>query len=152
MTSLELSLNNPGDLRPGGGVTYEGEVVPSSNPGFRQFTDLFLGFRAMASDLYHYIVHSGYDTIEKIINVYAPAGDGANNPDSYINFVVKNSGIPKDQVLTKDDFSSSYLGLEEPNMLKIIRAMATDEDGVKPNETEMLKGYDLFLKDEGLPS
>lgn len=148
--SLGNSLNNPGNLRSNPGVAYNGEVT-SPNSGFKAFSSMAYGFRAMTSNLYHYVVDESLDTINKIINTYAPASDG-NNPVSYANTVSQQTGISADQVLTKSDFSSSLFGLEEASMLKIVRAMATIEQGSAPDEDSMSQGYNMFLSDQGLPT
>ncbi len=138
------ALNNPGNIR-ASGVTYKGEVA-SSNPAFKQFSDMKYGFRAMASLLYNYINSKGLDTIQKIINTYAPGSDG-NNPVSYANFVAQNSGIGVNQTLSTDDFTSTFF---TPNMQKIIQYMARIEQGKDPDLNALSDGYNLFLADQGL--
>ncbi len=139
------SLNNPGNIRKSATV-YKGEVT-SSNPAFKQFSDMKYGFRAMASLLYHYINSSGYNTLNSILSHYAPAGDGGNNPAAYAKFVGQNANIDPNQILSTADFYPGPLGA---NIQNIIRWMARDEEGVMPDEQALSDGYNLFLKDQGL--
>ena len=143
--ALGMKLNNPGNIRKSG-TTYNGEVA-SNNGGFKQFSDMKYGVRAMASLLWHYIHSSGYDTINKIIHVYAPSSDG-NNPDSYANLVANQSGITADQQLSTVDFEAGITG--ESNIVKIMREMIRVEQGQYINESDLSDGYSLFLQSVGL--
>lgn len=143
---IGLMLNNPGNIRKNDGVMYNGEVRPSSNSAFKEFKDMPHGYRAMASLLYHYIISSGLNTINKILTVYAPAADG-NNPVNYANFVASQVGIQPDYVLSKSDFTSFF---GDPTVMKIIRAMEQEEEGVKADENDLQTGFNLFLNDQGL--
>lgn len=90
---------NPGNLRPGN-YTWQGQVGVDPD-GYVIFGDLIDGFRAMAKDLHTKIYTHGYDTIAKIIPVYAPAAD-SNNPDAYAASVASLSGIGIHDKLSAD--------------------------------------------------
>jgi len=75
-------------------------VTGKDSRGFAIFKTEYHGIRAMRILLQNYI-KKGFNTIEKIINRYAPASDG-NQPLIYINYVSSISGIPRDQILKTD--------------------------------------------------
>lgn len=136
--TLGYSLNNPGNIRNFGG-SYPGEV--STNQAFKQFQSMKHGFCAMAMLLHTYI-QNGHNTVEKIINRYAPASDG-NNPVHYASTVSKHANVKLDQVLTEQDFRNG-------NMLNIIYAMTKVEQGYAPNIKDLYEGYDMFTKERGI--
>ena len=131
-TSLGYSLNNPGNIR----VTNSKSVgeVYSSAP-FKKFSNMKYGFRAM-TELLHVYVNNGSNTIDKIINRYAPASDG-NTPESYIAEVARNSNVKRDQILTEGDFRNG-------NMLNIMYFMTRVEQGYAPNIKDLSDGFDMY--------
>lgn len=93
---------NPGNLRPlPHGQLWHGQtgVDPDGYIIFGSFVD---GFRAMARDLHTKIFLHGWNTIEKIIPVWAPREDH-NDPEAYISSVEKITGIPRDKALSSGD-------------------------------------------------
>lgn len=138
---VNAGLNNPGNLRKSIDL-FKGEVVPSKSPSFKQFKSADYGFRAMAVILLTYLKNYNADTISKIITRYAPPSE--NNTKSYIDFVVKETGIAKDEQLSFADFISAG----DSKYKKIIRAMAWLEQGKKPDETALTNGYKLFLNEK----
>lgn len=134
-TSLGYSLNNPGNIRTTS--TYlPGEI--RSNAQFKKFTTMKHGFRAMTGLLHGYI-HGGYNTIDKIVNRYAPASDG-NTPNSYAREVAKNSNVKIDQVLTDQDFRNG-------NILNIMYFMTRVEQGYAPNIKDLSDGFDMYVNE-----
>ena len=89
--------NNPGNMRYN--PAFKG-VTGKDSRGFAIFKTEYHGIRAMRILLQNYI-KKGFNTIEKIINRYAPASD-SNQPLIYINYVSSISGIPRDQILKAD--------------------------------------------------
>ncbi len=93
---IGLRNNNPGNIRPGD--PWLGAI--GSNGGFVVFSSIEYGLRALAKDLTNKI-KGGYNTINKIVNRYAPASDN-NNPAAYAAKVSEVTGIDENQVLGTD--------------------------------------------------
>jgi hypothetical protein len=127
--------NNPGNIR----LTYDEQghktfwtgEIEGKDKSFKTFKTIEYGYRAMFITLSSYF-KKNYNTIELIINRYAPAEDN-NNPDSYINTVSKQSGITKDKIIQDDE-----------ELKKVIAAMSFVENGVHANIDQINKGYQLF--------
>ena len=136
--SLGYSLNNPGNIR----ITSSflpGEIR-SSNSSFKEFSTMKHGFRAMSALLHNYI-KNGYNTLNKIINRYAPKGDGNNNPDHYASIVAKNANIKVNQVLSDQDFKNG-------NMMNIIYFMTRVEQGYAPNIKDLSDEFDMYMNEK----
>ena len=78
-------------------ATWQGLVEQSREPRFCEFHTLEYGWRAAIINIAVTYRNRGWNTIEKIINHWAPAPE--NDPEAYIGFVSSFSGIPKDRVL-----------------------------------------------------
>ena len=78
-------------------ATWQGLVEQSRESRFCEFHTLEYGWRAAIINIAVTYRNRGWDTIEKIINHWAPAPE--NDPKAYIGFVSSFSGIPKDKVL-----------------------------------------------------
>lgn len=134
--ALGYRQNNPGNIRNAGPV-YEGEV--QSGKAFKEFRSMTYGFRAMTSLLHKY-VHSGYNTVNKILNRYAPSSDG-NNPERYASSVCKAANVKPDQILTDADFKNG-------NMLNIMYHMTKVEQGYPPNIQDLAAGFNMYVNQE----
>lgn len=106
--------NNPGNMRYN--PAFRG-VIGKDSRGFAIFKTHYHGLRAMRILLQNYI-KKGFNTIDRIVNRYAPASDN-NRPDLYTSFVSMKSGILANQKLTFADLE------------KIIPAMVEMETGKK---------------------
>lgn len=84
------ALNNPGNIKHETKV-YAGEIE-SPSAVFKSFISLEYGYAAMITKLNSYF-RSGYDTLDKIINHWAPASD-KNHPEAYVQFIVDHMGDP----------------------------------------------------------
>ena len=129
--SRGLKNNNPGNIRKTSGTPFLGEKQPSSDPAFKQFVSIDWGYRAMFKLLNNYI-SAGTDTIEEIINKYAPPVE--NNTNSYINTVVSRSGVSK----------NTKLYINDERLIKIVSAMSFVENGIPAVMTDVLAGYKLI--------
>jgi len=89
--------NNPGNIRWNPRIK---GVIGKDARGFAIFSSKFAGLAAMKSLLAGY-VKKGYNTIEKILNRYAPPTDN-NNTEAYIQFVAQKSKLNRFAVLTSD--------------------------------------------------
>jgi len=107
--------NNPGNLRKTG-LTWQGKVVPGTDPAFEQFKTMAYGIRAMLIDIIgkH---RRGLDTIQELINVWAPPIE--NDTSGYINSVASRTGISKNVIFSPN----------KENFIKIAKAMAAVENG-----------------------
>ena len=97
MATRGVRNSNPGNLRKSkdqweGAIGDDGEFVIFDSPES--------GVRALAKNLQSY-GRQGYDSIEKIINRWAPPNE--NDTQSYINSVVAATGIPATQSLDLTD-------------------------------------------------
>lgn len=121
--SLGIRNNNPGNLREVG-INWIGKV--GSNKGFTVFSNMDYGIRAMTKDLISKI-NKGLNTIDKYVPVYAPPSE--NNTQAYISYIVKNAGIPSNQVLNKDfatlfKLVKAHIGIENGSSANVLN----DED------------------------
>lgn len=118
---LGLRLNNPGNIRGGGWSAQQ------DSKGFDIFDNAEKGLSALAGQLIKY-GNKGVDTIEAIVNKYAPASDN-NNVQAYIADVMKNTGFRSNQLLD----------LKDPETLtKLMGAIIKHEQGFNPYPKEML--------------
>jgi hypothetical protein len=130
MQSRGYRNNNPGNIIKGKSL-FLGEVQ-GSDSRFRSFQSMEYGYRAIFKLLKSYI-RSGYNTIGKIINRYAPPVE--NDTNSYVSIVEKKTGISKDKLISSDDADS---------LIKIVSAISTVENGVSPDQDLILKGWKLL--------
>lgn len=106
---------NPGNLNYAGqkGATLES----GPNARFARFGSMQEGIAALVKQLQRYGAR-GLDTIEKIINTYAPSSE--NNTGAYINRLAKDLGIG----------ASTKLNLNDPNtMAGLVKGIAAHEAG-----------------------
>jgi len=76
MATIAQDYNNPGNLRPPKGVTYEGQIGIGDR-GFAIFETPEAGRTALINDIQHKI-QNGLNTPDSFLDKYAPEGD---NPD-----------------------------------------------------------------------
>jgi hypothetical protein len=130
----KLKINNPLNIRHNSD-TFVGEV-PGGDKAFKSFRDMASGYRAAFVMLHTYLVKYRRDTIEKIITVWAPPEDN-NDTEAYIAAVEKQSGIPRDKVLT---------GKNGEDYIKIVAAMSAVENGVKAVIKDVQAGFGMQWK------
>ena len=130
--------NNPGNIRLNPLIKWEGEIK-GTDTSFVTFKNMTYGIRALMKLLSNY-KKRGYNTIELILNRYAPANE--NNTTGYIQKVSTYTGIPKNQNLV----------LDQMQMVKLARAIVKVEIGPDSNligvET-YLNAY-VLLKEPGI--
>jgi hypothetical protein len=88
-----LRNNNPGNIKAVGNQRHDRE-------GFRVFSTMEEGVLAANDQLARYEAR-GINTIEKVINTWAPKKD-KNNVEAYIKDVVADTGLRRDQPLNGD--------------------------------------------------
>ena len=128
--SRGLRNNNPGNIRTSSDE-FEGEVRPSQDRSFKQFSSMPYGYRAMFVIMAAYLA-KGYDTIEKIIGRWAPSSE--NPTGSYISIVCRLSGIPQNKLLTNTS-GSDYI--------KIVAAMSYIENTTPAVMSDVEAGFNL---------
>lgn len=137
-TSRGYRNNNPLNIVYNPSNAWQGEVRPSTDSRFCQFTSMAYGFRAALVLIRTYVQKYGLNTVQKIINRWAPASDG-NNPTSYAQTVVR---------LSNGVFASANATVDPTNRLQmctLVSAMATVENGSAPDETDVEKAWRLFV-------
>jgi len=90
--SLAYRNNNPGNL------IYVGQAgaIPGDG-GFARFASYNDGWQALLDQIQRYA--SRGMTIQSMMNVYAPAGDGDNNPNAYAREIAGALGVTVDTPL-----------------------------------------------------
>jgi hypothetical protein len=121
---------NPGNIRKTDSL-WKGEVK-GTDPDFKTFSSMGYGYRAMLVTLSSYFA-KGFNTIDKIINRYAPSSENATS--AYINTVSNLTGIQKDTVLSFDD---------KEKIKKLIAAMSYVENGIKADPLQVDEGFKLY--------
>ena len=130
MATRGLKNNNPLNIR-NNNDAFQGEIRPSTDKAFKQFTSMPYGYRAAFVMLATYLTR-GWNTIEKIVQHWAPPSE--NNTAGYIAAVEKFSLVKRDKVLTADS-GEDYV--------KIVLAMSKVENGVDANPTDVREGFNL---------
>lgn len=131
--SRGLRNNNPGNIRRSR-VRYKGEVRPSRDPDFKEFSTMAYGYRAVFVLLDTYRSRYGLTTIRQMLNRYAPPTE--NFTEGYVRFVADYSGVMPDEVI---DTRS------EKDMIPIVAAMSKIENGVAANIEDVERGWALFV-------
>lgn len=131
--SRGLRNNNPGNIRRSR-VRYKGEVRPSRDPDFKEFSTMAYGYRAVFVLLDTYRSRYGLTTIRQMLNRYAPPTE--NFTEGYVRFVADYSGVMPDEVI---DTRS------EKDMIPIVAAMSKIENGVAANIADVERGWELFV-------
>lgn len=122
--------NNPLNIRIGN--VWLGEVQENTDLEFEQFVSMEYGLRAAFILLRRYINHYKLNTINKIIQRWAPSKE--NNTSKYCMTVCKRSGISGDEIISFYD---------RDKMCSIVKAMAYVECGVELDDAKLRKGYAL---------
>lgn len=122
---------NPGNIRLSK-VFYRGEVQPSQDAAFKQFSSMEWGYRAMFVLLDTYARRYGLNTIRGMISRYAPPSE--NNTEAYIAAVCEWTGIAADEEV---DTRSRR------DMVPIVVAMSRIENGLPALRPQVEKGFDL---------
>ena len=131
--SRGLRNNNPGNIRRSR-VRYKGEVRPSRDPDFKEFSTIAYGYRAVFVLLDTYRSRYGLTTIRQMLNRYAPPTE--NFTEGYVRFVADYAGVMPDEVIDTRN---------EMDMIPIVSAMSTIENGVAANIADVERGWELFI-------
>lgn len=129
-----LRNNNPLNMRHDRDK-WQGEIVPSRDPAFKQFETMAWGYRAAFKLLHNYQKHHGCQLLSDFISRWAPPVE--NNTTAYIRTVAKRSGL--------EDVSAIDT-LNGEQMQKIVAAMSFVENGVEPDMADVRAGWNLFMR------
>ena len=130
MATIAEDYNNPGNIRPPKGVTYEGQVG-IGDKGFAIFETPEYGRKALIGDIQHK-VQNGLNTPDAFIDKYAPSVDNPEQGrDNYKIHLMEKLGL-----------KSSSDPFPKDSHEKIADAIAEFESGKfnKPKENENLGG------------
>lgn len=130
MTRSERN-NNPGNIRLTGD-RWRGQVLPPPDRGFVTFMEPKWGYRALFVVLEGYMLRHGLRTIRGIIGRYAPPSENATA--AYIRSVCRATGWGPDDPL---DPCGRV-------MQDLARAITLQESGKPADESNLLKGYELY--------
>ena len=84
--TLAYTNNNPGNL------IYVGQAgATQGTGGFAAFPSYDAGYQALLNQIQNY-ANRGL-TIDQMMAIYAPAGQGSNNPSSYAQTIASNLGV-----------------------------------------------------------
>ncbi|WP_083250399.1 hypothetical protein [Shewanella colwelliana] len=116
-----IANNNPLNIRENAQVDYDwnGEHAQDLDASFEEFTTPFWGIRAAARIMRNYDRKYGFNTIETIINRWAPPEDD-NHTENYIAFVANKAGVHPQSTLSAADYP------------KVVAAMIHFENGYNP--------------------
>jgi hypothetical protein len=122
--------NNPGNIR----LTTKKWIgeIDGTDKDFKTFKSMPYGYRAIFALLREYI-SKGYDTIEKIINRYAPPSE--NITSAYVKTVEKRTGIDKNRLISFNEIDIIF---------KLVNSISYVENGIEPNQNDINEGYKLL--------
>lgn len=129
-TPRGIRNNNPLNIRVGN--SWMGEVKNPTDNTFEQFTEMRFGVRAAFMLLKRYINRYKLNTIQKIIERWAPSNE--NYTESYINLVCNRTGIDRDFVI---EYSNVAV------MTMLFQAMCFVENGREIDYDVILEGYSI---------
>lgn len=126
--------NNPLNIRLTN-TSWKGKVPNSQNTdgSFEQFTSMAYGFRAAMINI-RTIVNRGYNTIQKMIEIWAPDSDG-NNSTRYAQRVSSTTGYSTTAIINPSNAEQ---------MKNIAYAMAIVENGTAPQWKDINEGWNLI--------
>ena len=124
-----LRNNNPLNIRLGGD-RWQGEVVPSQDRAFKQFSTMAWGYRAAFKLLNNYRRLHGCRNLADFIERWAPPSE--NDTHAYIDAVAKRARISD---LTQIDTQDGDL------MCRIVAAMSRVENGVDADMDQIEEGW-----------
>lgn len=122
--------NNPLNIRIGN--TWLGERSNPTDPSFEEFVSMAYGIRAAFIILRRYIRRYRRNTIQQIIETWAPCTENATQ--KYIDCVCLRTGLSKDVAIAYED---------RETMFALVKAMAFVECGVELKDKDIKTAYDM---------
>lgn len=130
--SRGLRNNNPLNIRIGGD-RWQGEIIPSQDRSFKQFSTMAWGYRAAFKLLNNYRKLHGCRVLADFIERWAPPSE--NDTHAYIDTVAKLSHISD---LTPIDTQNGDL------MCRIVAAMSRVENGEEADMEHIRSGWEFY--------
>lgn len=112
--------NNPLNLKSDGKTKWNGSTGVPTKGNFLGFNNYSSGIRAGARTLYNYGKLHGIDTVNGVLNRFAPVKDKNRNNANYASHIQKRTGIAPDQKINLTD---------EATLQKLVPAMGSFEIG-----------------------
>ena len=128
-----LRNNNPGNTILNDDL-FQGEIRPSKDKSFKQFTTMAYGYRAMFKILSNYFKNYKLDTIRKMITRWAPPEDN-NHTEAYIKTVSGYAGIPADDPININN---------REQMIRIVAGMSRVENGRDAEMSDIITGWGML--------
>lgn len=122
--------NNPLNIRIGN--TWLGERSNPTDPSFEEFVSMAYGIRAAFIILRRYIRRYHRNTIQQIIETWAPCTENATR--KYIDCVCQRTGLRPDVAIAYED---------RETMFALVKAMAFVECGVELKDKDIRTAYDM---------
>ncbi len=114
--------NNPGNIEKGD--NWRGLSAVQTDSRFAQFDSPVFGIRAIMVLLRNYQTRHNINTIDGVIDRYAPAGDDNPHHENYVNFVASEVGVGRGDVINLVD--------DAPTIIKVVSAIVRFENGYQP--------------------
>ncbi len=111
---------------------FAGEIVPSSDPAFKQFETNAYGYRAAFRILHTYLVKHRIDTLRGIIERFAPPEE--NDTTAYLRAVAQRAALLPDSRVRPSDSALQ---------IRIVAAMSYVENGIPADLNEVTDGWML---------
>ena len=135
IVSRGIRNSNPGNIRQSS-TRFKGEVRPSQDPAFKQFSSMVWGYRAIFVILNTYATKHRLRTIREMISRWAPPVE--NHTNIYIDTVSQLASLDADTPIDT---------LQREVMLPLVAAMSQVENGTKADYTSLERGFDLYIVD-----
>ena len=135
IVSRGIRNSNPGNIRQSS-TRFKGEVRPSQDSAFKQFSSMVWGYRAIFVILNTYATKHRLRTIREMISRWAPPVE--NHTNIYIDTVSQLASLDADTPIDT---------LQREVMLPLVAAMSQVENGTKADYTSLERGFDLYIVD-----
>jgi len=127
-----LRNNNPGNIRISA-TKWKGEIRPSQDKSFCQFSTMAYGYRALIKLLQNYAKLNGCRTMSDYIHRWAPPSE--NNTSGYLSRVCREMHIPAAYVPNVND---------QATMCAFAAAISVVENGIPAVMTDITAGWKLL--------
>lgn len=149
MTTLSEYNNNPGNLRPPKGVTYEGQIGVDDK-GFAVFQNKEFGQKALINDVTHKL-ETGINTPEKFVDRFAPSGteNSEDARDNYKLYLAQQLGLKStNEPFPKDAASrlAHAVGAFEGGTWATPSTKPSESTGTAPDPSDQYSGKTVDTK------
>ncbi len=134
MLSRGIRNNNPGNIRKGVS-RFRGEVFPSQDLEFKQFSTAAWGYRAIFLLIYNYNALYGINTLEGVIKRWVPPCE--NNTRLYTEVVAQRLRVEPSAYIDASD---------RETMINFAWSISKIENGETPILSDIEEGWELFVE------